>query len=133
ASGGVGARHGRDAVCKLLGPWREVRGDEVEDLAAVIAARVPPRRRAVGSLDGGPDVLAIPLTHFAERVPARRDDTAGVGGVGAGPHPRDEQLVRPINRGKGDGGRGTGGGRAARRDGLLRPLPRPRPPAPARS
>src|SRR3989449_5556860 len=50
--------------------------DVIEDLAAVVAARMRPCGRSVGRLDRVPDVFAIPLTHLAERLPVGGDDAA---------------------------------------------------------
>src|SRR3989449_10673611 len=72
--------------------------DVIEDLAAVVAARMRPCGRSVGRLDRVPDVFAIPLTHLAERLPVGGDDAARVRRVGARLHAPDEHLVGPVDR-----------------------------------
>src|SRR6266702_2089475 len=94
-----------DSRGELGGPRRQILGNEIEDLGAGMTAALPPSLRGMRGLDGIPYVLAIALRDFAEHSAIWADDLAGVALVGSDLFTADEELVGPINWGKGDEGR----------------------------
>ena len=83
---------------ELVGARREILGDVVEDLRAIVAGRLAPAsRRGVRRFDRVADVLAISLADFAEHASVGAGDADGVAGVGARLLAADEQLRRPID------------------------------------
>src|SRR2546423_12825680 len=60
------AGHGTDEPREFRRPYRQVLGDIVEDLPAVVAAGMRPCGRRVRRLDGVADVFAVPLGDFGE-------------------------------------------------------------------
>jgi len=60
-------REARDSIREFVGALRQVLGEIVQDLPAIVAARLRPSVRCVRRFDGVPDVLAVPLRDLGEQ------------------------------------------------------------------
>src|SRR5438034_10647558 len=65
----IATRHPRDPLREFVGTLRQVLGEIVQDLAAIVAARLRPTVRGVRRLDRIADVLAVPLRDLGEQRP----------------------------------------------------------------
>ena len=65
----IASRHPRDPLREFVGTLRQVLGEIVQDLAAIVAARLRPTVRGVRRLDRIADVLAVPLGDLGEQRP----------------------------------------------------------------
>ena len=77
---------------------REILGDVVEDLRAIVRRRAgPARSRRPRRLDGVADVLAVALADLADLLAVRTVDRAAVARVGARLLAADEELRRAVD------------------------------------
>ena len=115
------ARHQGNAVGEFTFACRQILGDEVQHLRAVVRRRVCPPRSRPGRLDRVADVLAVALSDIADARARGVEHRAAVPSVGTDLLAADEQLGRAIDRRDPVAARGRTGARRlgplGRRDG----------------
>src|SRR5471032_1690038 len=93
----LGTGHRGDAGGEFIGACRQVFGDVVQHLCAIVRRGLGPAAGFMRGFDGVADVLAAALAHFADEGAGRAVDRAAIAAVRARLFAADVQLGRAVD------------------------------------